>query len=290
MTAHRAPAQAQSIKKVELMLKPGFQTTKNVARALMLVLLCVFSIGAQEKAKPKAAEEVSEPFYKRVSFGLRGGSIIGGLENEQTSVTATTSVDPAIKETTYTNRGSAGYTVGPTIQVKLRENIGLNVDFLYKRFGYDAGMDGTTQKEDEDGEYTVWGWKEKTRATYWDIPVLARYYWNATEEGGLRAFFTGGPTFRSVSGIETNSETVKAHKTDDDQLSDTSSVPISANKKSLIGATVGFGLQLRDDVGFKIEFETRFTRWSGRTFDRTGVGGLTLANSNQVEVLLGFTF
>ena len=175
-------------------------------------------------------------------------------------------------------------TVGPTVQFRVTDRLAVNVDFLYRRAGYDTGNIVVTQvseeDDDEESEFISAAF-ERTRADYWDIPILARYYNKGPVEDGRRVYLTGGLALRTVSGIKTFWETIN-----DEELHDTSIAPTEPTRKNVHGAVVGVGLQLRDEVGLNIEFELRYTRWLGRTFESDP----TRSSVNQGEFVLGLGF
>jgi opacity protein-like surface antigen len=222
-----------------------------------------------------------EPFYKRFSFGVRGGAMFFDALNSQTITESTTQTDPATSTINFSNSASKRFTGGPAIHFRVSDHFGLNLDVLYKRAGYDAGDQLVTQPTEDEEADDLASRYERTRADYWDIPVLARYYTKAPDEEGPRYYLTGGIAFRSVSGIKTFSEVVS-----DEGLSDTNSVAVKPANKNTAGAVAGIGLQLRDEVGLKVDLEARYTRWFRPVFD----SGPTSSNLNQGEFVLGFTF
>ncbi len=49
---------------------------------------------------------------------------------------------------------------------------------------------------------------------------------------------------------------------------------------------LGAGLRLVADVGFKVDIETRYTRWGQRVIQFGGIN----SNQNQLEFMFGLTF
>lgn len=237
-------------------------------------------------AYAQQAQAPSEPFYKRFSFGARGSVLINRLMQSQSITEATSSSDPPMTTTWQTDAKSKRYGGGPSFHVRLADKVGLNIDILYRRSGYDYSAVVKEQDTvDDDGDVTTGATLsqdyERTRADYWDIPVLARYYTKYSDQGGARPYFTGGVAYRTVSGIKTYSQHI-----DEDGLKDTSSRPIEPANKGILGAVAGGGFQFRDEIGLKIEFEIRYTRWLRRTFE----SGPTMSSFNQAEGLVAFTF
>lgn len=250
---------------------------------LLAVIVCLaWTAGAQSPS----ATLSSQPFHKRFSFGVRGGGPINGLMKSQTVTESTTTTDPPLSTITFSDSASKRYTVGPAIGFRLMDRLDLNLDVLFKHVGYDSGVTVQTQLteeeiEDSDAPDFISGQYERTRADKWDVSLLLRYYTSDPEEHGSRFYLAAGPAFSSVTGIKSFSEQIN-----DEGLSDTNSIPVSPSRDSVPGVAVGAGLQLRDEVGLKIEIEGRFTRWFQRHFE----AGLTQSNVNQAEVLISFGF
>lgn len=245
--------------------------------ALISFVFCTMAASAQQPPP----EQPSEPFYKRFSFGVRGGLLLNQSIGSQTIVENTSTTDPPLTTINYSNSASKRFTVGPTVHFRLSDRLGINVDALYSRTGYDAGNSIYTQETEDDDSEFISGNYERTRANYWDIPILARYYNTHYEAEGMRAFITGGIALRTVSGIKTFWETIN-----EDALSDTNTIPMEPANKSALGAVAGAGLRIRDQVGLKIELEARYTRWFRKTFESDP----THSSLNQGAILLSFSF
>jgi len=157
----------------------------------------------------------------------------------------------------------------------------MTVDGLFSRAGYDASTTTETQPPEGEEPEFISAQYERTRADYWDVPILARYYYTGFDEDPARLYLTGGIALRMVSGISTYSELVQ-----DDDISDTSTSPVPVSNRVIPGAVVGGGLRLRDEVGLKVDIEVRFTRWFQRTFDSK----VARSALNQGAVLVSFGF
>lgn len=242
--------------------------------ALALAAGAVIALG---QAAP--AGEESRPFYKRLSFGVRAGGIptkgMASFERESSTES------PAENIKDFSNSAARRFTIGPSLHFTLSDRTGINADFLYRRSGYDSGTTRNVRNSDgSSGDFRS-GVYERTRADFWDIPVQARFYHQAPDESGPRFFGSGGITIRTVTGVKTFTERINERR-----LSDTDTVPVRPSHKSVAGFVVGGGLQVRDELGMKVELEGRFTRWFQRIFDTS----LNRMNLHQVEVLLSFTF
>jgi hypothetical protein len=202
--------------------------------------------------------------------------LVNSADSTQASSTTT---PPTILTTTVDSQSWRG-AIGGTIRYDLTEKIDIGVDILFRRAGYDTAIN---LYEQDDGEIDdlIEGRTEQTRADFWDVPILARYYTKARSDEGARPFFTGGIAFRSAGNIRSTSEI-----TDDDLLKDTDTTPIGPAHDFAAGAVLGAGVQLRDDVGLKVDFELRLTRW----FQRNLMSGPANSRQNQAEFVFGITF
>jgi hypothetical protein len=250
---------------------------RNLVLSRVVIALAAGSVMAQAQASPP--EQESRPFYKRFSFGVRAGGIptkgMAGFERESSTES------PAENIKDFSKSAARRFTIGPSLHFALSDRLGLNADFLYRRSGYDSGTTRNVRNSDgSSGDFRS-GVYERTRADFWDIPVQARFYHQGPEESGPRWFASGGLTIRTVTAIKTFTERINEKK-----LSDTDTAPVRPTHKSVAGFVAGGGLQVRDEVGLKVELEGRFTRWFQRIFDTN----LSRMNLHQVEVLLSFTF
>jgi hypothetical protein len=173
----------------------AFRITKlnTIFRILFLSSICVISASAQRPA----ATPANEPVPDRISFGLRGGVLFSGLVNNADSTQATSATSPPTISTTTVNSQSWRGAIGGTIRYDLSEKIDIGADVLFRRAGYDTEINLYTQ---DDGEIDdlIEGRTEQTKADFWDVPILARYYTKARSDEGSRPFFTGGIAFRSA--------------------------------------------------------------------------------------------
>jgi hypothetical protein len=160
----------------------------------------------------------------------------------------------------------------------LTSTLSLNLDFIYRRTGYD---DSNVLSNASTTSYY-----SRTRGNYFDFPLLARYHSNRYHLLRSSVFVEGGGTVRFVEQI-TTSTTVDT--TVNSALVSTccTEVPDRPAHRLVYGPTVGFGLRVpRDEIGVQIIPEIRYTRWLDNTFSAAP----TISNRNQAEVLLSITF
>ncbi len=245
-------------------------------RILLLSAIWVFGASAQRPATPAP----DEPPPRRISYGLRGGVLFSGLVNNADSTQASSTTTPPTILTTTVDSQSWRAAIGGTIRYDLTEKIDIGADILFRRAGYDTEIN---LYEQDDGEIDdlIEGRTEQTRADFWDVPILARYYTKARGDEGTRPFFTGGIAFRAAGNVRSTCEII-----DKDLLRDTDTTPIGPAHDFAAGAVLGAGVQLRDDVGLKVDFELRLTRW----FQRSLMSGPANSRQNQAEFVFGITF
>ena len=218
---------------------------------------------------------------RRLSVGIvAGGSLTSGVESVSSSVNTSTTDPPTVTETTVDSK-TGRYVIGGAVRYDIGERFGVGADLMYKRGGYDTSISLSEQvTDDEDGDL-LQSSTETTRAHLWDVPVLGRYYFKPRSEGGVRGFVTGGLAMRYATGLTSVSEV-----TDEDLVTDTDTTPIGPANDFVGGVVLGAGFRAADDLGVKIDFELRLTRWMNPTFQ----SGPANSNQNQVDVMVGITF
>ena len=229
-----------------------------------------------------ASDPPSETGRSKLSFGLRTGvRFLNPLGSVDATVHSSTT-DPPQTTTIASKSATKRYPVGPTMHVQFTDRWGLSFDALYSRAGYDASSKTETQPEGEEDPDFISALYERTRADYWDFPVLARYYYTGFQDDPARLFISAGVAARAVSGIQTFSEFV----VEEGVRSDTSATPVKPEHRAVLGAVVGGGLRLLDEVGLKVDMEVRYTRWIQRVFDSS----VARSSANEGTVYIGFSF
>jgi hypothetical protein len=165
---------------------------------------------------------------------------------------------------------SKRYVVGPMVEIVLPHRLGLEVNALYRRFGYRSGGQGSPFAD----------FTERNRGNSWEFPMLLKYRFAG------RLYAAGGYAPRTINGsgradiVETNilagSPRLITLRSDFDYVSH--------------GAVVGAGVELGSErVRFSPEF--RYTRWKDKAVDIQGSRGFMIqSNQNQIDVLLGITW
>jgi hypothetical protein len=158
------------------------------------------------------------------------------------------------------------------------------VDLLFHHALYRAvtemrsGVKDSNSSTDDRAVTTI---TETTKANYWELPVLARYY--GIRRSGLlaKAYVAGGPAFRHVGKIRTGTEFAYADSTTD--YNEAAAVP---NLRNQFGAVAAVGLRFIDEVGLKVTPEIRFVRWRGLAFQGTSYR----STQNDASIGIGFAF
>ncbi len=117
-----------------------------------------------------------------LSFGVKGGVPLNDAFNAASN--------SSISYITNNHH----YTLGPEVEFNLPFGLGIEVDALYQRLGYQSTTAPTA----------VPGTTSATTANDWDFPLLLKWhFW----PGSIRPYVDAGPTFRSLTNINNRVET-----------------------------------------------------------------------------------
>ncbi len=220
--------------------------------------------------------QAQQPFHKRFEVGIRAGYMPLKLMRNSDSDVDYGAVSMLQRSTAQ----SRPATVGPSLVFRFSDKWGLGVDAMYRNTGYDQFIKSETSPDTGDRvllSYT----NERTRATFWDVPVLLRY--TRSQQKGWKPKMTGmiGLSGRFTTGIESYRENV-----DNKYFVTQTSDPVKPANKLVPGATAGVGIEWKDEIGVRVTVEGRYTRWQKDAFRN----GPTVMNRGTVEVLLGLSF
>lgn len=168
---------------------------------------------------------------------------------------------------------SRRYTVGPTAELGLPLGFGLEVDALYRRFGY------TTSAAFLGGFFT-----DRERANSWEFPILVKH-----RLPGLIAhpFAEIGYAPRVMSGSGVRDSTLINLQTGATTHTNTHS---NTDYDSSHGLVIGAGVEARF-AKLHISPQIRYTRWNNTPVYVNGSQGYFLQSTqNQVDILLGITW
>jgi opacity protein-like surface antigen len=162
------------------------------------------------------------------------------------------------------------YTVGATVEFHLPTRFSIEIDALYKRFGFDG-------QSVSDGISTL----TRTRGNSWEFPLLAKF---ELVPGPVRPFVDAGAAIRHITGIQQVQQIVSAGTFSSVELNN----PPEFNKATDVGLAFGAGIALK--LGrVRISPELRYMRWGGENL-RDPVHALLHTHRNQGDFLIGFTF
>jgi hypothetical protein len=238
----------------------------------------------QQDNTPGTDATVTPP---RISFGVRVEYFPERFFQTQYVVTNTT--NPVLNSTYFGTSAGAKYTLGLTAEYLLTRQISLGIDFFYhqeENTQLDLIKSGLPDPNSSFDNRPVTTVTQDTRANYWDIPVVARYYFHREKPSrGLgwisNTFLIGGGTYRHVSNIRTGTSTSLP-----DGSTSYNEVPATPQHNNMIGVVGGVGYKLFEYGKFKAMSEARYTRWFGYTFQ----GPAYESQKNQLEIGLSFTY
>lgn len=277
--------------------KPLFR--RYTARAGFPALLCLLALCAPltpalRAQAPVDIEDDEEgealPAYvRRFSVGGRF-SVLPLQQMDSGNLTSPVgNLVQVLAETKATARRLGG---GITTQFLINDRFAVGLDFLFRRAAYTETTDVITDLVDpftnEILQTELVTTIEKTRATIWETPVLIRYFAKDRRERGARAFFEGGLAIRRIGNVRSSTST--SFSTTDLDVDETdeccdATPAVPAHRVSL-GAVVGIGFQLIDDIGVRVVPGVRFTRWFSNAFDSPP----TRSAKNQLEATIALTF
>ena len=162
------------------------------------------------------------------------------------------------------------YTVGATVELHLPARFSIEIDALYKRFGFDGQSESA-------GSTTL----TRTRGNSWEFPLLAKF---EVVPGPVRPFVDAGVSIRHITGIKQVRQVITAGTFSSVEVNN----PPEFNKATDVGLAFGAGIALK--LGrLRISPELRYTRWGGENL-RDPVNALLHTRRNQGDFLIGFTF
>jgi len=146
--------------------------------------------------------------------------------------------------------------VGPMAELRLPFGLGVEVNALYRHYGYNSV--GTVTSATTTGA--------------WEFPLLLKYKFKAPM---VRPYIEGGVAWDKLSGL---TQAISSAVT---------SAPNELHKDVTHGVVFGGGIEVKLLV-IRVAPEIRFTRWNDHHF--LDVSGLLKSNLNQGEFLVGISF
>jgi hypothetical protein len=198
---------------------------------------------------------------------LRAISVLAALpcyaQTFSVGVKAGVPITEAYSAAYFSNGNSATYqdryVIGPTAEIHLPFGLSFEADALYRG-------NGATAIGDVNGKSTV---------NDWQFPFLGKY---ELKRGAFRPFVDAGLVYRHLSG--------KAFYSLFYPYGSTST--LLTNGPNMAGLAVGGGVTVKV-MKFRLSPEVRYTHWLSAAGDSIGPG-VASVNSNQADLLVGFTF
>lgn len=223
----------------------------------------------------------------KISFGVRVEYFPERFFQTQYVTTSTT--NPILSSAYFGTSAGSKYTLGVTGEYLLTRRISLGLDFFYHQEEYTQLDQIKSGLKDPNSSYDnrpLTSITQDTRANYWDVPVVARFYALRTKAPrGLgwisQTFLIGGGTYRHVSNIRTGTSTTLP-----DGSTSYNEIPATPAHNNMFGLVGGVGYKLFEYGKFKSMAEARYTRW----FDHTFQGPAYESQKNQLEIGLSFTY
>jgi hypothetical protein len=230
---------------------------------------------------PVWAQDKDQPFHKKFEVGARIGYLPLNLMRSSDTTTKYESHTPPVQMLARSTDQSRPVTLGPSLVYRISPKWAVGVDAMYRNVGYDELME-TKTIVDSGGTSVLYGYtNDRTRASFWDVPVLVRY--TRKQQRGWHPKMTGllGVSTRFVTGIDSYRENVNKQG----NVYQTSE-PVKPANKMTPGGTAGMGLTWKDEVGVRVSVEGRYTYWMKDVFQNNA----TAMTRHTVEVLIGFSF
>jgi opacity protein-like surface antigen len=193
-----------------------------------------------------AASALCQPFSAGVKVGVPLSDFVDTARTQNFDYLA------------HTNR----YLFGVTAELRLPFGLGVEVDALYRHFGFSGTGTGITANQ-----------TFSTTANAWEFPLLAKYRFGST--GPLRPFIDGGLAWDTLQGV---SQVVTTGNL---------STGTGVNQTTTRGIVLGAGLDVHALVIHLVP-EVRYTRWGAQHF--LDPNGGFHSNQNQAEFVLGIQF
>lgn len=223
----------------------------------------------------------------RFSFGVQLDLLPQRLF--QTQYTTASTTNPILSYAYFGSSPGSRRWLGLTSEYHLKGNVSLAVNFSYHQAEYTQLSQITSGLLDPNSSYDnrpLTSITQDTRAGYWDVPFVARYY--GLYKGGApglgwmkQTYASGGVSYRHVGNIRTGTST-----SNPDGSTDYNEIAAKAQHTNLAGVVAGVGYNLFELHKFRWMIEARYTRWSGNTFQ----GPAYRSQQNQAELGFSFTY
>jgi len=221
-------------------------------------------------------DSTDKPF-RRFSYGFRVRAFTSnGFDDKSLNLSNTqANTSQAISTTTTTSR----FRLGPAIDLNLSRKLSIQAEAYFQGLQYTTETKSYTGTSTDSGtlKSTV---TERTKTSFWDVPVLLRYKGLSEHRFLSQTIVEGGFSVRALTRIRTGTETLNA-----DSTTAYNEIPATGNRL-VKGAVAGIGYQFEDGYHIKTTPEIRYTHWFGTTFQSQS----SRSKSGQLELGLSFAF
>jgi opacity protein-like surface antigen len=196
-----------------------------------------------------------------IGFGIKGGLPMTDFLHAASS--------GSFHFDTTTNR----YIIGPMVELRLPFGLGIELDALYRHFGYSSisSTSGITTTITD----------ARTSSSAWEFPLLGKYKFKGIPL--VRPYVEAGVSWNHLTGLTQAVTTTIASVT----RSSTTSNPAELNQDTTRGFVIGAGVDIKA-LFIHVTPEIRYTRWGAKHF--IDPSGLLNSNQNQGEFLIGISF
>lgn len=249
---------------------------------VLLALVAGAGLHAQTSSAPLSADELGTVYVRRFSAGATLSILPLPIVKGRTSAVSTTT--PPVDALYTTTAKSQWLGWGGQIQLAVTNHFAVNAAFLTYRPGYIMDSDvyegALVPNLPDTRRHTVT--HEDTRARFYDVPVVVRWYNKDRHLSGPRFFAEGGASIRRVTGIRTSVSTSINESTP----TCCDNTAVTPTRRNVRGIVAGLGFQLIDPIGIRVVPEVRYTRWNGTIFNSNS----TATQRNQIEAMISLTF
>lgn len=255
--------------------------------SFLLILLTAYAGSGTLWAQAAPGQPAPEPSTpKELPLGIKIGATVSVLPfNPLPDVSTQTSTSDPVSQTTVGSRSTSNPVgAGAYVEVPIHSRVAVQAGFILRSISFNAGTETVTGDDGADTADEDWVFTsslQRTRARYWEVPLVLRVYDSANQSKRLGAYVEGGVAYRIATVTETYREFTDA---EGEVTRDRS--PASLENSTHYGAVLGAGLRARSSGRIALMPGLRFTRW----FSPTIVDGPTRSTKNQVEFLLSITF
>ena len=224
----------------------------------------------------------SVPKARRFSIGVRIANQISPLFETGSATSATTK--PVATYTYSATSHTPRFSGAPTAEYRLTAHFAVAAELQFRHAEYQqtteliSGVIDPNTKYDDRPTTII---KETTKANYWEVPLLVRYYGLRSKGQLHNTYVSGGLAWRHVGAVRTGTEFAYGDATTD--YNEDPAQPMHGNQ---VGFVAAMGMRFGPVMRVTVAPELRFVHWQNRAFEGTAYH----SRQNQVQFGIGFTF